>query len=297
MRTLDPDLAAHLDGGTTTLCRCWRLIRPDWAVLGFTDHDADIVFGGTTFRAASGLEAAEATAELGFAVGGGDVSGALSDAGLTADDLSGGLYDNSRVETWLVNWNEPAQRLLLDVGVIGEVRRADAAFVAELRGLAHRLDEERGRVYAADCAADLGDARCGVNLTLPAWRGTGTVTDADGRSACLASGLSGFSAGLFAGGRLTWLTGANAGRSVPVRSHALAGAGAALALWEPAASAIAPGDTFHVTAGCDKSFGTCRGRFGNGANFRGFPHLPGNDVMIRYAREGQAGLDGGSLLS
>jgi len=50
-----------------------------------------------------------------------------------------------------------------------------------------------------------------------------------------------------------------------------------------------------VTAGCDKRFDTCRNRFNNAVNFRGFPHIPGNDFVIRYAVEGEPGNDGGSL--
>src|SRR3954470_21603633 len=138
MRTLPPGLAAHLERGATTLCRCWKLARRDGAVAGFTDHDRDLVFDGVTFAARSGLEAAEASAELGFAVGGGEVSGALVSAGIGEDDLAAGLYDDARVETWLVNWTDPEQRLLLDAGFIGEIRRADGAFVAEVRGPMHR---------------------------------------------------------------------------------------------------------------------------------------------------------------
>jgi uncharacterized phage protein (TIGR02218 family) len=59
--------------------------------------------------------------------------------------------------------------------------------------------------------------------------------------------------------------------------------------------AIAAGDAFEVTPGCDKSFATCRDRFANQINFRGFPHLPGNDAILRVARQGEAGMDGGSL--
>lgn len=55
------------------------------------------------------------------------------------------------------------------------------------------------------------------------------------------------------------------------------------------------GDAFHVSPGCDKSFATCRGRFGNGVNFRGFPHIPGNDFIIGGVRPGDGALDGGSL--
>jgi hypothetical protein len=77
MRTLSSALAAHLSGEATTLCRCWSLTRRDGAVLGFTDHDRDLAFDGILYRAGSGLEAAEATAELGFATGGGEVLGAF----------------------------------------------------------------------------------------------------------------------------------------------------------------------------------------------------------------------------
>src|SRR5215211_7039261 len=122
MRQISPTVAAHLADGVTTLCRCWRLVRRDGTALGFTDHDRDLAFDGTVFAARTGLEAAEATAELGFAVGGGEVSGALVSAGVTEDDLAAGRYDDARVETWLVNWADPAERLLLDVASIGEIR-------------------------------------------------------------------------------------------------------------------------------------------------------------------------------
>jgi uncharacterized phage protein (TIGR02218 family) len=58
---------------------------------------------------------------------------------------------------------------------------------------------------------------------------------------------------------------------------------------------IALGDTFAVTAGCDKRFPTCRDRFNNTVNFRGFPHIPGNDFVVSYPNAGEPGLDGGSL--
>jgi uncharacterized phage protein (TIGR02218 family) len=34
--------------------------------------------------------------------------------------------------------------------------------------------------------------------------------------------------------------------------------------------------------GCDKRLETCRDRFANTLNFRGEPHLPGNDLLTRY---------------
>src|SRR5215210_3869365 len=180
MRQISSGLAAHLAEGVTTLCRCWRLMRRDGVALGFTDHDRDLAFDGTLFAARSGLEAAEASAELGFAVGGGEVAGALVSAGIAEADIAAGVYDDAPVETFLVNWQRPDDRLLLDTGAIGEIRRADGAFVAEVRGAMHRFDEERGRLYRATCSADLGDARCGVNLADPVFTATAAVARTDG---------------------------------------------------------------------------------------------------------------------
>jgi uncharacterized phage protein (TIGR02218 family) len=36
-------------------------------------------------------------------------------------------------------------------------------------------------------------------------------------------------------------------------------------------------------ADCDKQFSTCKAKFDNVANFRGFPHVPGNDFMLSVA--------------
>jgi uncharacterized phage protein (TIGR02218 family) len=199
------------------------------------------------------------------------------------------------VETWLVNWADPAERLLLDLGSIGEIRRADGAFVAEIRGPMHRLDEERGRLYRATCSADLGDARCRVDLSAPAFRGAATVAATDGALGLATDGLLAFVPGWFAGGRLAWTSGANAGLTAEIKAHRRFASGAEIDLWQRTPRPIAPGDAFTVTAGCDKRLATCRDRFANIANFRGFPHMPGNDFVIRLPRPGKPGLDGGSL--
>jgi uncharacterized phage protein (TIGR02218 family) len=292
MKTLQPALAAHLAGEATTLARCWVLTRTDGVVMGFTDHDRDLTIAGVSCRAATGLDAAEAGAELGFAVGGGDVSGALSSAGLTEADLAAGRYDGATAVSWLVNWDDPAQALVTGRAVIGEIRRSDAGFVAELRGEAHRFDEERGRLFTAGCSADFGDARCGMALAPHG----GTISATDGRFTLTCVDLPVVPDGWFTGGRLTLTGGGNAGFSTEVKLHRAIAAEAEFSLWQGASSPMLIGDAFIVTFGCDKSFATCRDRFGNAVNFRGFPQMPGNDALVRIARQGEAGMDGGSLL-
>ncbi|CAH1656794.1 FAD/FMN-containing dehydrogenases [Hyphomicrobiales bacterium] len=295
MRLIDPGLAGHLAGGVTTLCHCWKLTRRDGVAMGFTDHDRDLAFAGVVFRAGTGLEAAEVTAERGFAIGGGDVSGILTGASLTEDDLASGLYDDANIELWLVNWADVTERLLLEVGSTGEVRRTEHAFAAEVRGLMHRYGEERGRVYRTTCSADLGDSHCGIDLADPTFAAEVAVTSTDGRLGFGATELGGYADDWFMAGQVRWLDGANAGMRVDVKAHrAVAGRGEVL-LWQPVPRSIAVGDRLRITAGCDKRFATCRAKFANAANFRGFPHMPGNDFVVRYPLPGEAGHDGGSL--
>jgi uncharacterized phage protein (TIGR02218 family) len=294
MRTIPLTLQVKLDSGVTTLCRCWVLTRRDGTVLGFTDHDRDIVIDGVTCRADAGLSGSEATQQFGFAVGGSEITGALAADTLNEDDLAAGRYDAAGVRLYLVDWSEPELRVLLAAGVLGEVRREGVAFTAEVRGLAHRLAEESGRLYAPTCAADLGDARCTVDLTNAVYRGSGAAANANGASSLIASGLGDFTDGWFTAGRLTWESGANAGIVVEVKSHRVA-ADVRIELWQAMPETIAPGDTFIVTAGCDKRFATCRDRFANAVNFRGFPHMPGNDFIVRYPTPGEPGNDGASL--
>jgi uncharacterized phage protein (TIGR02218 family) len=292
MRTVPPALAAHLATGTTTLCRCWRLTRRDGVVQGFTDHDVDLNFDGTDFRCASGFEGSEIEARFGLAVTGTEIHGALAADTLNETDLAAGRYDDAKVELFLVNWADVGQRLLLRVGHLGEVRREGAAFTAEVRGLAARLNEERGRIFSATCDADLGDARCGVDLQDAAFRGEGTVTAVEGASLMRVSGLDAFAADWFARGKLTFSSGANAGLSVEVKEHRVEAGEVRLSLWQQMPELLANGNSFVVTAGCDKRFETCRSKFGNAVNFRGFPHLPGNDFVVSYAVPGEPGHDG-----
>ncbi|MBX3477201.1 MAG: DUF2163 domain-containing protein [Brevundimonas sp.] len=44
---------------------------------------------------------------------------------------------------------------------------------------------------------------------------------------------------------------------------------------------------------CDKTWATCRGTFDNGANFQGFPDIPGDDYLAAFPAEGGRH-DGGS---
>jgi uncharacterized phage protein (TIGR02218 family) len=50
----------------------------------------------------------------------------------------------------------------------------------------------------------------------------------------------------------------------------------------PMTRAIQVGDTYSLIPGCKKRFSTdCVAKFNNGVNFRGEPHVPGLDAVIK----------------
>ena len=283
MKSLSPALQAHLDDGTTTLCLCWRISRADGVTLGFTDHDLMLAFDGTDFEPESGFAASEVRSGSDLSVDAQDAEGVLTSDRITETDIIDGRWDNAAVELWRVNWADTSQRVLLRRGAVGQIRRGRMAFVAEVRSLAHALGQTVGRTFQARCDAALGDARCGIDLESAAYQGSGVVTDLLRDRAFLASGLSAFTAGWFTSGTLTWTSGANAGRITEVLGHGLTDAIASLTLLEAPVRAIAEGDAFIARAGCDKRIATCGAKFANTLNFRGFPNIPGQDAVLRYA--------------
>lgn len=279
MKTLPESLEAALATGATTLCWCWRIHPRVGEPLGFTDHDRDLAFDGTVFEAASGFTATEVRSSAGLAVDNLEVESALSSDRLSEERLAAGDFDDASIEIFRVDWTSPAARVLVRKGSVGEVRRRGASFTAEVRGLAHYLQQSQGRVFQYACDAELGDRRCGVDLTDPARRTDATVSRVVSDRALAATGLATFAGGWFSRGLLTFTSGANAGRAVEIKRHAAGAAEATIELWAAPGSAIAVGDTFVVTVGCDKQFSTCRAKFANAASYRGFPHLPGNDFL------------------
>jgi len=290
VKTLDAGLAAHLAGGVTTLARCWRVIRRDGVVLGFTDHDRDLTFDGVTHRAASGFTASAIQSDLGLSVSNLDVEGALSSAAIAEADLAAGRYDGAECLVHLVNWQDVSQRVLLRRGWIGQVTRGRSGFSAELRGLADALDQTIGRSFERRCAWNLGDTRCRVDLSGPGRRATVTVTAVASRIAVAVAGIEAFSDGVFDQGRLVWTGGANAG----LEAEVVAQRGGALTFLLAPPRGFAIGDTAEVAMGCDRRFATCVARFGNAVNFGGFPHMPGTDFVYSYPNQGQ-GNDGSRL--
>lgn len=274
MRDIPEVLAAALEEETTSLAFCWRIERADGTALGFTSHDRPLTVDGMSCSPVPGM-VPSALAHADSVEGGGmDVTGALGSGRIRADDIAVGRYDRAHATLSLVDWSAPGASVLLASGEIGDIVRKDDRFEAELKSAHADLDRTPIALCTPECRARLGDSRCRVALS-PLTH-IARVTAVTGASRIETDRT--LPDGALAYGRLRPLAGSLAGLDFEI----VASEGSSLDLREAVATPLAPGDLVELREGCDRRFSTCRDRFQNKDNFRGEPHVPGTDSVIRY---------------
>jgi uncharacterized phage protein (TIGR02218 family) len=282
MKTISSPLAVHLAAEVTTLATCWKLTRRDAVTLGFTDHDSDISYDSTLYKAATGFSPSAVENSANLRVDNLDVEGMLSSESITETDILAGIYDFAEIEIFQINYADISQGILkMRRGWLGEVSLTRQNFVAEVRGLTQLLSQDIGEYFSPSCRAALGDSRCKINIGLHTV--TGSVTANASRTGFTDSARSEASA-IFTGGKITFTSGANIGLSMEVKEYIFrSGVGGLISLALPMPHSIAGGDSYSLQKGCDKTLNTCHARFANIVNFRGEPHVPGLDRMLETA--------------
>lgn len=283
--TVSGDFLDHLLGGHTTICQAWMLTRKDGQVFGFTDHDGDLSFDGVVFKAGTGLSANALSQTTGLSVDNSEASGILSDASVSEADIKSGRFDDAQVTSWIVNWADVGQRAVQFQGNLGEVKMESGEFRAELRGLTERLNQTQGRVYQRTCSAQLGNAACGLDLDHADYTVEVVVSSVVNGNRFGVVGLEAYADRWFENGTLTVLSGAATGLSGHIKSDRKDMTPRRVEVWEQIAGAIAAGDLVRLSVGCDKRAETCRVKFANFLNFRGFPHIPGEDWLVAYPKK------------
>jgi len=277
MKTISVALAAHFALNAATVATCWLIVRRDGARFAFTDHVDPLTIDGDVYLASSGYTSSNIETSAALNVDNLEVSGGLDSSAITEADLLAGKWDFAEVRIFEVNYTDLSQgKNKLRRGWLGEVKTNGPAFTAELRGMMQALQQNIGRIVSPACDAAVGDARCGLDLdVLTDGRVAGAVTAVTSARVFTAAALT-QAGGWFDGGVVTWTSGANAGLEMEVRTFAAG----LVSLVLPMPFAVAVSDAFSITVGCDNLVTTCRDKFANVVNFRGFPHVPGvNRIM------------------
>jgi uncharacterized phage protein (TIGR02218 family) len=270
----DPWLA----GPVTSAAYGWRLERADGVAMGFTSHDRDIAIDGVLLRANPSMLPSSIVESIGLETDGLEVGGALTSLAIAGADLASGRWDAARLEIFLFDWSDPAAgKRIMAAGELGAVSYSSNAFETELLGLTRQLDRPVVPQTSPSCRASFCDAACGLNAMR--FRQVRTVLSAESENIALVSPVA---ADILSFGQLRWLGGANTGLTADIVSNGTSVLTLARSPYFP----VEAGATVELTEGCDKRLETCASRFANAINFRGEPHLPGNDLLTRYPGAG-----------
>jgi uncharacterized phage protein (TIGR02218 family) len=266
-------MSSIAEGELTAIAMCWRIERRDGAGIALTSHDESLLRDGVRHDPAPGVTPAAVSRSLGLEPQSGEMAGALSSDALSAEDLALGRWNGAAVRLTAVDWADSAgEAIALLSGELGEVAIEGEGFSAELNGAASRLNAPVCPATSPECRAELGDKACRVDLagrTIIA-----SVIEADNGELRLDRAAG----DIFLMGRLRYLRGANCG----VATTILAVDGDRIWVRDLPRAPVEAGCRVALREGCDKRFETCVGRFANAVNFRGEPHLPGNDLLTRY---------------
>lgn len=293
MKTFGAGLAAALAANPQKIAICWCVRKNDGTFIRGTAHDRNIVIASSgypgkniegTYTAQANIIGSDIRSAADLSVDNLEVSGAIgSSSDLTVAQIESGVLDMAITTVFVVAWSDPDGGIaVLRHGPLGEISRtAEGEYRTEVRGLAQFLQQMSGRTYGERCDAVLGDARCKVNLA--AITRTGTVSSVTSRTV-FAFTLSGGApaAGDFDGGRITFTSGANNGFRRDVKTASYSAGTLTVTLYEETPADVAVSDTLSISPGCDKLDTTCRVRFSNFVNFRGWGlFMPGIQAMLK----------------
>lgn len=290
MKTIPAALQVHYDSGGTSVAHAIVIERTDGQLYGFTSHDLSFVLDVTPwglgnaallFDARQGFTASNIVSTAGLSVDNLELT-TLDDGTLfQRDEVLAGVWRNAKFRIFRYRWDVAAPTVANDVetltrGWFGEVTLNAATIKVELRGLKQLLQQSVGEVSTKTCRNRLGDARCRVDLS--PWTHAGVITNVTDKRTFAASGMA-QGADYFGEGLVTFTSGANAGLSQKVRTHA---AGGVITLVLPMIMPVVVGDKFTALAGCRKRLlEDCRDKFGNVLNLRGEPHRPNTDDLTK----------------
>lgn len=247
MKQIAPARLTYLATGNVTEARTWRVVRKDGRVFTFTSSDIDLVKGGETYASATGVTASAVANSASLAVDNLEVSGFLNAAAITEAEVIAGRWDGATIFVADVNYTNVAQgQTIIGVGTIGNISVGRMGFVVECRSLSQMLSQNIGRTVTTTCDADVFDARCGKD---PApYIVTGSVTGGITDNKHFSDSTRIEASPWFDFGKITWLTGANAGLSQEIKKQT----GIAFVLQLHMPYPITVGDTYSMLPGCNK---------------------------------------------
>lgn len=283
MITIPAGIQTLIDSGEFVPATCVLVTRSDGVEQGFTSYQSDLVIDGVTYERNSNLDVSAVSSKINTGVSNFNVFGAVQTDTITAEDLLAGLYDGASIETFVVHGPDTSLgSFTIHKGFFGEVQFGEDTHSVEVVGLSSKYKQRPLRTVLPACdVAEFGDSRCAFNIATRTH--TADVFSVTTRKLFHVTGLGSLGAGYFDHGTVEFNDGANAGLKLEIKQSLDAGSHMEIQTQLPFPYDIQAGDEVEVIGGCDRRFETCVAN-NNAENFRGYPHLPGLNQILKVGR-------------
>jgi len=282
MRTISANLKTAILNGR--ICNLVKITRSDAVKHLYTDHDTTLTVNGEVYVPASGLQRIRLEATVDNKVSNQQFNAGWLD--FDEDDLRNGIFDNAEIEVMKASWESPQEGSMTTFyGNLGIIQWTEEGFRADVHSLTRKLKRNYGITTTASCRHRLfdqftagGSGACTKSKASFTYTGTVDAIVKD-RIEFDVSGTFPTTQNYVSYGELTFTSGLNNGLIFEVSKHDV-GAFTKFTLMLQTTHTVQAGDTFTITSGCDKTFGTCKNKYSNSENFGGMPHIQ-SEIMFR----------------
>ena len=283
MKQASEALIALLDSNQFIYADLYTFTLADGTLLRITSADDNLIVAGETFVAYPYLTRGTTKTVIGVQVDTLALSFMLNSSVLIGGIplaqfvLNGGLDGAElRLErVFMPTWGDTSAGTLINfVGTVAESTSTRSQVDVTVNSSLDLLNIQLPRnVYQASCIHSLYDYGCTLNPTT--WTVDGVVSNTSTTQSIVSNVTA--NSGYYDLGTISFTSGSNTGVTRSIK-HSLVTGEISPSLGLPYAPQI--GDTFTCKPGCDKQSATCRDKFSNVDNFRGYPTIPVPETLL-----------------
>lgn len=278
MKDISGNLKEIINQEVLNLVRCWKITLENGNTLCFTTSNEDFVYQNEKYNSIPAYEISNLNANVDINDDSAEISNLIVNDLIKDSDILSGLYNNAKVEIFIINKdNLDAGKVSLLNGNITDIEYKDNVFIAKVSGLKTQLNKTIGDVYSPLCRCGFCSDKCKLNKNNFTFSGIVSSVINNVNFETNTTTITQKSRGYFDYGIIEFTSGKNIGQKTEVKQFQYN----SIILASELPYKIEVGDNFNITAGCDKQFSTCCNKFNNAINFRGEPHLPGTDILLK----------------
>lgn len=249
---------------------CLRMQMSAGKLLCFTDSDMDVFYENERYRAGGYFTPNSVVSSNELSEDNFSISGIIDGDLITKKAITSGDFSNSYIELFVIKNNK---KNILKTGWIGDISYNDNKFTASINSLSSKTNNLIGKCYSPNCRAEFADRYCKLNKGNYSF--SGEVTALIDSYSFIDSSRNEPN-DYFSQGVLEFISGQNKGKKYNIFSFQRH----QISIDSTTIQEIKIGDSYIVTAGCNKSLHECINKFSNAVNFRGEPYIPGRYKLL-----------------